>query len=130
MVENYGFSSASVVQESKPTKMVVIADGGIIKNKVNYSTNPPKIQELGYDRIANRTWGNKELLINLMFYLDDKQGIMQLRGRTLKMRLLNKVKLREEKGFWQLINVAVPLIIVALFGVVFNVIRKYRYSRS
>jgi ABC-2 type transport system permease protein len=80
--------------------------------------------------ISKRTWGNKEFLINTMFYLDDKQGIMQLRGRTLKMRLLNKVKLREEKGFWQMLNVVTPLIFVVLFGVVYNILRRYRYSRS
>ena len=130
MVENYGFSSASLISESKSTKMVVVADGGIITNKVNYAMNPPKIQELGYDMISKRTWGNKEFLINTMFYLDDKQGIMQLRGRTLKLRLLNKVKLREEKGFWQMLNVVTPLIFVVLFGVVYNILRRYRYSRS
>jgi len=130
MVENYGFSSSSVITESKPTKMVVIADGGIITNKVNYSTNPPKIEELGYDRVSQRTFGNKEFLINTVFYLNDNHGIMQLRGRTLKMRLLDKVKLREEKAFWQWINVLVPLIFVAFFGLVYNVVRRYRYSRS
>ncbi|MCF6331979.1 MAG: gliding motility-associated ABC transporter substrate-binding protein GldG [Draconibacterium sp.] len=130
MVENYGFSSSSVITESKATKMVVIADGGMITNKVNYSTNPPKIEELGYDRVSGRTFGNKEFLINTVFYLNDKQGIMQLRGRTLKMRLLDKVKLREGKAFWQWINVIIPLVLIALFGVVYNVMRRYKYKRS
>ncbi len=130
MVEQLGFSSDGVLNESKPTKMVVIADAGMIANRVNYEGKSPQIQKLGYDRVANRTWGNKEFLLNTIFYLNDDRGIMQLRNRTLKMRLLDKVKLREEKAFWQWLNILLPLILTALFGVVYNVIRRYRYSRS
>ncbi len=129
MVENYGFSSSLVIEKSKPTKMVVIADGGIITNKVNYSTNPPGIYKLGFDRVSQRTFGNSEFLINTIFYLNDNQGIMQLRGRSLKMRLLDKVKLREEKAFWQWINVILPLLLIIFFGLVYYVVRRYRYSR-
>ena len=130
MVENYGYSSSSVIEKSKPTKMIVIADGGIITNKVNYSTNPPKYGELGFDRVSRQTFGNKEFLTNAVFYLNDDQEIMQLRGRSLKLRLLDKVKLREEKEFWRWINVLLPLVIVVLFGLVYNVVRRYKYSRS
>ena len=129
MVENYGFSSSSVIEKSKPTKMVVIADGSIISNKVNYSTNPPSVYNLGFDRVSQRTYGNREFLINTIFYLNDDRGIMQLRGRSLKMRLLDKVKLREDKVFWQWINVLLPLLLIAIFGFVYNVVRRYRYSR-
>ena len=130
MVENFGFNSATVVSESKPTQMIVIADGGLIKNKVNYSTNPPKIQELGYDRVGKQVFGNKEFLVNAIYYLSDGQGIMQLRGRTLKMRLLDKVVLREEKAFWQWLNVLAPLLLVLIFGFVYNLTRRYRYARQ
>jgi len=130
LVENYGFSSTSIINKSKATKMVVIADGGIITNKVNYSTNPPQIEELGYDRVSQRTFGNKEFLVNMIFYLNDNHGIMQLRGRTLKMRLLDKVKLREEITFWQWLNVVLPLVLISFLGLVYNVVRKYKYSRS
>lgn len=129
IVENYGFSSADVVGESQPTKMIVIADGGVMLNQVNYSSNPPKIQELGFDKVSGQVFGNKEFLINAIYYLDDQQGIMQMRGRSLKLRLLDKVKLREEKAFWQWLNVLLPLLLVSLFGVVYSFVRKYRYSR-
>uniref|UniRef100_UPI0032164C36 gliding motility-associated ABC transporter substrate-binding protein GldG n=1 Tax=uncultured Draconibacterium sp. TaxID=1573823 RepID=UPI0032164C36 len=129
MVEQLGFSSGSVLQESKFTKMVVIADGGIIANKVNYAGKSPQIQQLGYDRVAKRTWGNKEFLLNAVFYLNDDRGIMQLRNRTLKMRLLDQVKLRDEKAFWQWLNILFPLLLVTIFGVGYNFVRKYRYSR-
>lgn len=129
MVENLGFSSASVVDESIPTKMVVVADAGLIANKVDYSKQPPQIAKLGYDRVSKQVFGNKEFLMNAIFYLNDDSGIMQLRSRTMKMRLLDKVKLREEKAFWQWLNVLLPVILVAIFGLVYNLIRRIRYTK-
>lgn len=110
--------------------MVVIGDAGLIANKVNYAQQPPRIQELGYDRVSKQTFGNKEFLLNTIYYLNDETGIMHLRSRTLQMRLLDKVKLREEKRFWQWLNLAVPVLVVLLFGAVYNINRRYRYSRS
>ena len=129
MIENLGVSSADFQVKSKPTKIVVIADAGLIANKVNYSHQPPQIQELGYDRVSKQTFGNKEFLLNTIYYLNDETGIMQLRSRTVQLRLLDKVKLREEKSFWQWLNVLVPLVLVLLFGMGYNFIRRHRYSR-
>jgi ABC-2 type transport system permease protein len=130
MIENLGIDTKDFQTVSKPTKMVVIGDAGLISNKVNYAQQPPQIQELGYDRVSKQTFGNKEFLLNTIFYLNDETGIMQLRSRTVQLRLLDKVKLREEKGFWQWLNLVAPLIVVLLFGVVYNVLRRHRYSRS
>jgi len=120
----------NVINKSRPTKMVVIADGDLMANRVNYSTSPPRFTELGFDRVSGRTFGNKELLLNLVYYLNDDQGIMQLRSRTVKLRLLNKVRLREEKTKWQWLNVVLPLVLVTVSGLVYNYVRRRRFSRS
>lgn len=129
MIENLGNDISDFQAKSKPAKMVVIADAGIIANNVNYSHQPPQIQELGYDRVSKQTFGNKEFLLNTIFYMNDEAGIMQLRDRTVQLRLLDKVRLREEKSFWQLLNVLAPMAVVLLFGMCYNIIRRYRYSR-
>lgn len=131
MLDAFGISATeNVINKSKPTKMVVIADGDLMANRVNYSTEPPRFTELGFDRVSGRTFGNKEFLLNLIYYLADDQGIMQLRGRTLKLRLLNKVRLREEKTQWQWLNVSLPLVLVTVFGLGYNYLRRRRFSRS
>ncbi|MDD4108749.1 MAG: gliding motility-associated ABC transporter substrate-binding protein GldG, partial [Prolixibacteraceae bacterium] len=117
MVDELGISSNSILPESPVTKMAVIADGGIIINQVNYSVSPPEISELGFDRVSGMTFGNKEFLLNTVYYLNDDTGIMQLRSRTQKLRLLDKVRLREEKNLWQWFNVILPQVIVILWGV-------------
>ncbi|HPE76381.1 MAG TPA: gliding motility-associated ABC transporter substrate-binding protein GldG [Draconibacterium sp.] len=129
MMENLGISNVDFEAISKPTKMVVIGDAGLIANAVNYSKQPPQIQELGYDRVSKQTFGNKEFLLNAIYYLNDEAGIMQLRSRTVQLRLLDKVKLREEKTFWQWLNIVTPIVIVLVFGLGYNFIRRYRYSR-
>jgi len=130
MTETLEISTPSIKTESEPTKMVIIGDGGMIANKVDRSTNPPRIQELGFDRVSDQTFGNKEFLLNTIYYLDDEQGIMQLRNRNQKLRLLDKVRLREEKAFWQWLNVLLPLVLISLFGLFYNVFRYTRYARS
>lgn len=129
LVEPLGFSSASVLTESPYTKIVVIADGGIIENKVDHSTTPPRIQELGFDRVSGQTFGNKEFMLNTVYYLNDDRGIMHLRNRTQKMRLLDKVRLREEKAMWQWLNVVVPPLIIVVFGLSYNFYRRRRFAR-
>lgn len=130
MIENLGVNTVDVQTKSKKNKMVIIGDAGLISNKVNYTTQPPQIQELGYDRVSKQVFGNKEFLINTIYYLNDETGIMQLRSRTVQLRLLDKVKLREQKSFWQFLNVVAPLVLVLLFGLGYNMARRYRYSRS
>lgn len=130
MVEPLGFDSKKLLKESKPTKMIVIADAGLIANHVKLVGGKPRIQELGFDRVANRVWGNKEFLLSSVYYLNDEQGVMQLRNRNLKLRLLDRVRIREDKQYWQILNVLAPLLVLLFSGWLYNAIRRYRYRRE
>lgn len=130
MTGSLGIPGAQVINESRPTKQVIIADGGIATNHVDYTANPPRVQQLGYDRVSGQTFGNREFLLNTVHYLNDNRGIMHLRNRTQKIRLLDKVRLREEKHFWQFLNIVLPLILVSIWGIIHHLIRKRRYARS
>ena len=52
-----------------------------------------------WDRISiqDRLFGNRDFLINCLNYLVDDNGIMELRSRELKLRFLNKSKIKAEK---------------------------------
>ncbi len=130
MIESLNVPNTKILQESPSTKMVIIADGGIIINQVDYSNNPPRVQELGFDRVSGQVFGNKEFLLNTVLYLNDDRGIMQLRTRNQQLRLLDKVRLREEMPFWQWLNVLAPLVLIGLWGAFYNVIRRLQYARS
>ena len=75
-------------KQSIRTRQIVVADGDIIRNEITAkdSTTIP----LGFDRYMNQQFGNKDFILNAVLYLADNDGWMQLRSRTLKLRLLNK----------------------------------------
>jgi ABC-2 type transport system permease protein len=109
------------------TKMLVVADGDIIKNHVR---SDRQILPLGVDRYTNQEYGNKDFVLNAVNYLCDDEGLMAVRARTLKIRLLDRARLKAEGVKWQLINTIVPVLMVLLFGVIHFYWRKRKYSRK
>ena len=130
VVDEYNPWHLEVIGESKPTGMIVISDAGIIANKVRFTRDKPSYLPLGFDRITQQTYGNKEFLVNAIRYLHDNHGIMQLRNQTVKLRLLDKVRLREERLYWQLLNVVLPLVLIVLIGVAYQYFRKYKFGKT
>ena len=129
LVESLGFSSSEIKTESENTRMIVLADGNLIANQYSMRTGKPEIMPLGYDIYSKQTFGNKEFLVNAINYLCDDSGLMALKSRVFKIRLLDKVKINERKLTWQLVNLLIPIGVVLLFGVLFNFLRARRYKR-
>ncbi|WP_456439841.1 gliding motility-associated ABC transporter substrate-binding protein GldG [Psychroserpens sp.] len=109
---------------SVSTKMIVIADGDVIKNDV--IKNKP--QELGFDRITGRRFGNSEFLENAVNYLLNDDGLIYIRTKEVALQFLDPLKIEKEKTKWQIVNIAMPLVILALFGFVFSYVRKRKYT--
>jgi ABC-2 type transport system permease protein len=115
--------------ESSKTKLIVIADADIIRNEVRRSGLEEIPLPLGQDKYTGQMFGNRDFLINCLNYLVDDHGIMGLRSRELKLRLLNKSMIRSQKTEWQLINVLGPIVLVVLAGLIFNYLRKRKYTK-
>ena len=109
--------------------MIVVADGDIIRNDVKFKDTDPKILPLGYDELTHQTYGNKQFIINAVDCLCDDEGWMVLRSRSFSLRLLDKEKLSDEVTFWKWLNVAVPVLLVVLAGIIFIFIRKRKYTK-
>ncbi|MCW0482997.1 gliding motility-associated ABC transporter substrate-binding protein GldG [Gaoshiqia sediminis] len=127
ITEDFNTTHIEFLPESKPAKIIVLADGSLIANQVSRRNGQTQTRPLGYDNFSQQTFGNKEFLVNAVNYLCDDTGIMSLRSRVFKLRLLDKVKVREEKFFWQLLNLLAPLALISLFGLIFNFVRKRKY---
>jgi ABC-type uncharacterized transport system involved in gliding motility auxiliary subunit len=106
--------------------MIVISDGDILRNEVHYSTHRPV--PLGFDRLTNRTYGNKNFILNCMNYLCDDSGLIGVRARELTLRLLDKKKVRNESFKWKTINTLLPLLSIALIGMIIHFVRKRKYT--
>ena len=118
------FNTPLFKPESSANKMIVIADGDVGKNQVLKG----KPHDLSLDKWTGEQFGNKDFLINAINYLLDDSGLIQLRNKTVKINLLNKQKAYTEKRFWQFINIGIPLISLAIFGLSFNYLRRKKYS--
>ena len=119
------FDATDYLTESKQTKMIVISDGDVIKNEVS-RTGP---LQLGFERISGRTFGNKEFLLNAVNYLLDDRGLINIRAKSVEIAFLDSNKIEKQKGKWQLLNIALPLLLLALFGFIFNYFRKRKYAK-
>jgi len=115
--------------ESKKTRMIVIADADIIRNEVKRSGLNESPQPLGRDKYTGQVYGNKDFLINCLNWLVDNNGIMELRSRELKLRLLNTHEIKTHRLKWQIINIAGPILIVILSGLLYSYFRKRNYTR-
>ncbi len=123
-------TTETIKTESKPTKMVIIADGDLIRNDIQGKGENMNVLPLGYDRYMNQQFGNKEFLLNAVNYLTDDDGWMALRSREIKLRLLNKPAIIGQRTFWQIANITLPLLLLGLFGLAFNFIRKRKYTKE
>jgi ABC-2 type transport system permease protein len=110
---------------SKPTAQIVLADGDLIRNQVQGGQALP----LGFDKYAQQTFGNGDYLLNCMEYLLGQGDVMQVRSRSLALRLLNPDKVKKERNFWRWVNVLSPLLLVAMWSISLVTLRRYRYIK-
>ncbi len=121
-------SAFKYLDKGKKTKMIVVADGDVARNDYIYSSG--EIMPLGYDRASKQTFANQTFLLNCVNYLLDEEGMLQLRAREVKLRLLDVKKINQHRSKWQMINVLVPLMFVIVFAVVQFYVRRKKYSHK
>ena len=112
------------LSKSKFTQQIIVSDGDIVLN--TYTQREPF--PMGLSRAQERTFANKLFLQNCLEYLTGNSDIIKLRNKEITVRLLNKQKLEEDKSFWQIIIVGLPLLLVALGWFIYNAIRKKQYQ--
>ena len=107
---------------SKPTKMLVVADGDIIKNDIDSKNNIPL--ELGFDKWTSKYYDNKSFLQNALNYLLDDTEFLSLRNKKVQLAFLDKQKVAESVNSWQIKVFVYPLLLLIL--VMLSVLYFYR----
>ena len=105
-------------------KMIIISDGDIGINEVFRGEPLP----LDQDKWTNQHYGNIDFLLNSVHYLMDDNGLLNLRSKSLQIQFLDREKTFDQRTYWQLFNLALPLFILFGFGLLFNLMRKRRYN--
>jgi ABC-2 type transport system permease protein len=120
---------SSIRPVSVKTKQIFVADGDVIKNEISTAPGDSTALPLGFDRLTGMQYGNRDFIENAVLYLADDEGWMQLKNKTFKLRLLNKQVVYNQKVKWQLVNVLLPLVILAIFGLIFQFVRRRKFTK-
>ncbi len=119
-----------IEKESVPTRQVFIANSDLIRNDVRIENDEYLSLPLGYDRFSDVSYGNIDFLVNAILYLADEDGSIDLRAKTLPLRLLNKSLVAEQKVKLQVINILLPMLLLAVFATLYFYIRKRKYTKK
>jgi len=106
-------------------RMIVVADGDIALNAVDQNEGP---LQMGTNMYTKQQFANREFLLNGIEYLVDRSGILETRAKDYTLRLLDKTRYEESKGFWQVLNIVVPIVLVMLFIGLYQYLRKRRFQ--
>ena len=97
---------------SRPTKMIVVSDGDIIKNDFDSQHKMPL--ELGFDRWTSKYYDNKAFLQNATNYLLDDTEFLTLRNKKVQLAFLDKEKVAESAKAWQVKVFLYPLLVLVI----------------
>lgn len=114
-------------KSSPDAKMLIVSDGDIAKNITDYRNNT--YQPLGYNPFVKYQFANKNFLLNTIDYMLDDEGITAARMKEVKLRVLDKAKIDNEKTKWRVINILIPLVFLVVFGLMFNYMRQRKFAQ-
>ncbi len=114
-------------EESKHSKQLVISDVDFAKNLVNQASGIT--EDIGYNKWERRFYkGNKDFILNAVEYMLNGEQVLEARSKEIKLRLLDSVRTKSERLKWQLINVGLPIVLLVIFGIIYQYIRRRKYA--
>jgi gliding-associated putative ABC transporter substrate-binding component GldG len=110
-------------------KMIIVADGDIVLN----GSYKDQLLPMGVNPYTVGTqyeyqFANRQFLINSMEYLVNDAGLAEAKSKDYKLRLLDPKKTAERRGFWELLNLVLPVLLIIVFGLAYQAIRKRKYT--
>ena len=126
-LEKYGtpFQTSSIADN----KMIIVSDGDIVLNgalqaqPLPMGINPYTVEAKGQYMVANR-----DFLENSLDYLVNNSGLSEAKSKDYILRLLDKKRKEDERTQWQLINIVLPVILIFIFGLIYQFWRRKKYS--
>ncbi|HOE05302.1 MAG TPA: gliding motility-associated ABC transporter substrate-binding protein GldG [Bacteroidales bacterium] len=120
------------IARSKPTRMIIISDGDMIRNEVKTLGDKKQAFYLGEDKYYQEQYcpGNRDFLVNCVNYLCEDEDMISLRMKDIKLRELDRGKVMQSGVFWVWFNTLLPIAIIILTGICIIIIRKMRFGRK
>jgi ABC-2 type transport system permease protein len=125
LLDSMAASGYSFLNNSGNNKMIIVSDGDLAMNPYSPSTGP---LSMGTNVFTRYTYANKEFFLNCLDYLVNPTDILNTRSKQFTLRLLDPKKTSEERTKWQLINIVLPIILIIIFGIIYQQFRRYRFT--
>ena len=121
------FSRESV----EDNKMIIVSDGDIVLN----GTYKGQLLPMGVNTYTVGTqyeyqFANRQFVDNCIEYLVNNAGLSEAKSKDYKLRLLDPKKTTDQRGFWEVLNLGLPVFLVIIFGIIYQWLRKKKYAVS
>lgn len=118
-------SKPFTAQAVKEGKQIVASDGDLVTNVV---TKTEGALPMGVQQYENYQFANREFLLNAVDYMVNPGGVLEARNKEVTLRLLDRQKILTEKTQWQLINILGPMLVIIIFGYLYQVRRRKKFA--
>lgn len=118
-------------QNISGNKMILVSDGDIVLNSV--ARNEPLPMGMNPFTVGSQyefSFANRDFLTNCLDFLINQSGLAEAKAKDYSLMLLDTKKLEAQKLNWQLLNIAAPVSLVILFALLFQWLRKRKYSKK
>ncbi len=127
-LEKYG--AAFQQQCLYDNKVIIVGDGDMVLNGVHKDEPIP----MGYNPFTigsqyELQFANRDFLESCLDYLVNPSGLAEARAKDYTLQLLDKKKTNEQRSMWQIINIAVPILLLGLFAVLYQWLRRRKYTK-
>lgn len=116
-------------KHSENTKMVVVSSSDIIANEIQGENDASQVLPMGYDRVSQTQYGNRDFILNAVNWLTDDDGLMLLRTKKQQMYLLDRKLSYEERDKYAMLNITIPIIFILLIFTGVYYFRKRKYEK-
>jgi len=126
-LDHYGtpFQPSSITEN----KMIIVSDGDIVLNGV-FKGQPLPMGVNGYTMGTQYQYqfANRDFLQNCLDYLINNSGLAEAKSKDYTLRLFDPKKISEEKTKWQIINIVLPVLLIFIFGFIYQFLRRKKYA--
>lgn len=127
-IKKYGGSFIN--QSYTDNKVIVVADGDMVLNAVSQNQPLPMgVNPYTYGTQYQYQFANRDFLQNCLDYLLNPSDLSEAKAKDYTLRLLDGKKINEQRTLWQLVNIAVPVLLVFIVAVIYQWRRKRKYTR-
>lgn len=122
-------NAQKAILRSENTKMIVVSSSDIISNGIQGQGADSQLIPMGYDRVSQTQFGNRDFIVNAVNWLTGDDGLMALRTKQQQMYILNKTAAYESRDKYAMLNIAFPLIFMLLVIGGANFFREQKYKK-